>query len=356
MIIHNVAFNMSNNQRFLYEVVPIRLFLIVMLVFYHAFAIFTGAWKPISGYPEIPSYTLLGNLSYACLLETFVFISGYVFGYQVRVKGDVALSAKKLFVKKFKRLIVPSIIFSIAYLLVIKGFHDSMCSTLYQLLCGVAHMWFLPMLFWCFVIVWMLEKVRLKHTIALLLLLTLSIISFIPLPLRLGAALYYAVFFYVGYLIQRDYKTDKELPKATIAIGIIGFIFFFILKGFLSDSDNIQLFGIDLLDKALRLSLSSFVRLSCASFGIYIIYSVSKMFVNDSNLVNGGGRRIIALSENCFGVYLFQQFVLKLIYNSSIPQMLNPFLLPWVSFAAALIVSLLLTIVIRKTTIGKSLL
>lgn len=124
----------------------------------------------------------------------------------------------------------------------------------------------------------------------------------------------------------------------------------------MSDSDNIQLFGIDLLDKALRLSLSSFVRLSCASFGIYIIYSVSKMLVNDSNLVNGGGRRIIALSENCFGVYLFQQFVLVLIYDSSIPQIINPFLLPWISFAVALIISLLLTICIRKTAIGRSIL
>ena len=84
---------MEKPHQFLYEVVPIRLFLIVMLVFYHAFAIFTGAWKPIAGYPEIPGYALLGNLSYACLLETFVFISGYVFGYQVRIKGDTALSA-----------------------------------------------------------------------------------------------------------------------------------------------------------------------------------------------------------------------------------------------------------------------
>ena len=153
---------MEKPQQFLYEVVPIRLFLIVMLVFYHAFAIFTGAWKPIAGYPEIPGYALLGNLSYACLLETFVFISGYVFGYQVRVKGDTALSAKKLLVKKFKRLIIPSIIFSIAYLLIIKGFHDSLLTTSYQILCGVAHMWFLPMLFWCFVIVWIIEKLKLK--------------------------------------------------------------------------------------------------------------------------------------------------------------------------------------------------
>lgn len=259
-----------------------------MLVFYHAFAIFTGAWKPIAGYPEIPSYALLGNLSYACLLETFVFISGYVFGYQVRIKGDTALSAKKLLVKKFKRLIIPSIIFSIAYLLIIQGFHDSLFSTSYQILCGVAHMWFLPMLFWCFVIVWIIEKVKLKQNIALLVLLGLSIISFIPLPLRLGAALYYAVFFYAGYLIQKNYKTNKELPRATIAIGIAGFIFFFILKGYLSDKFTLQLFGNNLLNKALRLSLMSVIRLSCASFGIYILYSISKMLVSSSQMSTRG--------------------------------------------------------------------
>lgn len=65
---------------------------------------------------------------------------------------------------------------------------------------------------------------------------------------------------------------------------------------------------------------------------------------------------MITLSENCFGVYLFQQFVLKLIYNSHIPQVINPVCLPWISFAIALIISLLLTVCIRNTTIGKSLL
>lgn len=36
--------------------------------------------------------------------------------------------------------------------------------------------------------------------------------------------------------------------------------------------------------------------------------------------------------------------------------MLNPVLLPWISFAVALVISLLLTISIRKTTLGKTLL
>lgn len=68
------------------------------------------------------------------------------------------------------------------------------------------------------------------------------------------------------------------------------------------------------------------------------------------------GGILISLSENCFGVYLFQQFVLVLIYDSTIPKIINPFFLPWISFAVALIISLLLTIGIRKTAIGKSVL
>ena len=73
-------------------------------------------------------------------------------------------------------------------------------------------------------------------------------------------------------------------------------------------------------------------------------------------LFGKSGGIMITLGENCFGVYLFQQFVLKLIYNSHILQVINPVLLPWFSFAVALVISLLLTISIRKATIGKSLL
>ena len=32
----------------------IRPILLVLLVFYHAFAIYSGAWDPIEGYPEVP--------------------------------------------------------------------------------------------------------------------------------------------------------------------------------------------------------------------------------------------------------------------------------------------------------------
>lgn len=85
----------SSNNNILYEVIYVRLFLIIALVFYHAFAVFSGAWAPIADYPNIPVYSIIDKLSYACLLETFVFISGYILGYQVSKKGDEYIQTKQ---------------------------------------------------------------------------------------------------------------------------------------------------------------------------------------------------------------------------------------------------------------------
>lgn len=65
---------------------------------------------------------------------------------------------------------------------------------------------------------------------------------------------------------------------------------------------------------------------------------------------------IIKLSNCCFGVYLFQQFILKLLNNSDMPLWINPYLYPWVAFIITLGLSLILTILIRKTQIGRQLL
>lgn len=342
-----------SNRKFLYEVVPIRLFLVVMLVFYHAFAIFTGAWQPINGYPKIPVYNILGNLSCACLLETFVFISGYVFGNQVRKNGKTELSVKNIIVKKFKRLIIPSIIFSIAYLLIFGNINQPIHRMIYQILCGVGHMWFLPMLYWCFIIVCILEKLKIRKNIAVILLLFLSAISYLPLPFRLGAALYYAISFYIGYLIQKN-DCKFEYSNKTILIVSVGFICFFILKIAFANSEGVQLFDVEILDKAVNLSLSSYIRLVCAALGIYLLYILSVQLVSNSLIDNWGG--CIRLSNCCFGIYLFQQFVLKGIYNSTIPQMVNPYILPWLSFVIALIVSLAFTLIIRGIKVGRKIL
>lgn len=201
---------MTNKTNFLTEVAIIRPILVVLLVFYHAFAPYSGAWEPIEGYPAIRAYWWLDWLSYAFMLEMFVFVSGYVFGFQVRTKGTSKLEAKNLLWGKFKRLMVPCMVFSLLYILLFQDIRQPIFKTAYDLINGVGHMWFLPMLFWCFVGVWVLEKLHLKAKWIIPLLLACSVFSFLPLPLRIGNAMYYMFFFYVGYILQKeDIKLDK---------------------------------------------------------------------------------------------------------------------------------------------------
>lgn len=217
----------AGNPMVLHNVTLIRPILIILLVFYHAFAPFSGAWEPISGYPDIPVYWWLDKTSYAFMLETFVFISGFVFGFQVRIKGESKLNAKNLFWNKFKRLFIPSIVFSLLYLLLFQRNYTSIIEGTYNVVNGVAHMWFLPMLFWCFVLVWVIEKLRIPTRFNVCL---FGIMAFLPipsLPLQLSKTFYYFIFFLVGYLIQR--KSIDLTRFYTRKYAIISVLLFFVL-------------------------------------------------------------------------------------------------------------------------------
>lgn len=207
-------------KQLLTNVAIIRPILILMLVFYHAFAIYSGAWSPIVGFPEIKLYWWLDWLSYAFMLETFVFVSGYVFGYQVRTKGESVLSARRLIPKKFRRLIIPSMFFSLLYIVLFGNIGQPISATIYGMLDGTAHMWFLPMLFWCFIGIWVIEKLRMQVKIALPLLLVVCVCSHVALPLRIGDTMYYMLFFYVGYVLQRrDVKVDVfYTPRTAVSL------------------------------------------------------------------------------------------------------------------------------------------
>ena len=235
---------MKTKTNILSDVVVIRNILIVLLVFYHAFAIYSGAWAPLKGFSEIKTYWWLDKLSYAFMLELFVFISGFVFGYQVRLKGESKLQAKSLFWGKFKRLIIPSIIFSLLYILLLGNIKQPVQNILYELLNGVGHMWFLPMLFWCFVWVWIIEKLHLKPRLVIPLLVLASIGSFLPMPLRMGLAMYYMPFFYAGYIIQKnDISLDWLYTKHCAIITTIAFIILFPILTVMKEKIGATLIG-----------------------------------------------------------------------------------------------------------------
>lgn len=335
------------------EVSFIRPILIVLLVLYHAFCPWTGAWEPFDGFEPIVTYQWIADTAYSFMLPMFVFISGYVWAFQ-RETLNKKDSLLKLIKKKAKRLIVPSVIFSFLYVVLFRNFKSCLSigggiSLIYNLLCGVGHMWFLPMLFWCFVLSWALLQVK-SNTVKYCLLVLLVIISILPIPLRLGNAFYYLLFFQMGYdtLVHKNLVSKRSSTSCLILLWT-AFAVTFIL-GILA-KNNLQEYAdgcSSMIMKAVTIESRSFLTIVYSVIGTAVMYLTALRFTSSHSLP----KWVIRLGNLCFGVYLFQQFILQfLYYYTTLPQMLG-FSLPWVGFIITLFVSLLLSFAMKSSRIG----
>lgn len=349
----------STQKGFLTDVVIIRPVLVVLLVFYHAFAIYSGGWKPLSGYPEIKVYWWLDKLSYAFMLEMFVLISGYVFGYQVRVKGVEKLQSKTLFFNKIKRLMLPSVVFSILYFVLFRDAHNQpVWEICYEIIAGVGHMWFLPMLFLCFVGIWVVERIQINPKILFPVLLLLSISPLPLLPFNLRQAFYYFVFFYLGYYIQRnDIDWYRHCNKRSTLFLLVLFIVLFFLLTWLNDNIThfIKMDDDNLLLKMLVVIINKASKIIYSLTGIAMVFCFIWANNNSNNQRNNIPKKwLIDLGGLCMGVYLFQQFIIVALYNyTSLPSLAGPYILPWLGFIIALLGSLFLSWLFNKTKIGR---
>ena len=313
------------------EVSFIRPILIVLLVLYHAMCIHTGNWEPIDGMTVIPAYRVIGKLAYTFMLEAFVFISGYVWAYQHKIKKQKE-NLLQLMYKKSLRLIVPTILFGLLYIVFIEKSNINVP----HLLEGPGHLWFLPMLFWCFLIGWCILRLKLSSKIVLPVLFIISLLRPAHLPLRLSYTLYYLFFFFSGYYIQEYSNKIKEMIRGWHVI-VSWLMFFVIYLLFISVSN--------------RLSIS--YRGGYSMIGTIALYLTAIYVTHQNNLK----RWYIQLGSLCMGVYVFQQFILKMLYYQTyLPQITPEWVLPPIGFSIALLVSLILTYIIRLSKFGKKLL
>lgn len=332
----------------------IRLILVLLLVFYHAFAIFGGSWEPIDGFPGVKVYWWLDWLSYACMLETFVFVSGYVFGYQVKTKGEMKLKAKNLFVSKLKRLMLPCAIFSLLYILLFGDITQPIGETLYALVNGYAHMWFLPMLFWCFVLIWIIEKIKLKPKFVTPILIIVSLFSVNGLPLQLSHTMYYMIFFYVGYALQRyNVNLEKYYTKQIAIVSVFVFAILFVALTLLRENRDLIFASQSVIVQTGKFVVGKICMLGYSSAGIIMLMTIVGYLVKYREMKVS--RWMVEIGDLCFGVYLFQQFILHaLYYNTTLPSVIGVYCLPWIGFLLAFLGSVLLSWIIRLSKLGRN--
>ncbi len=339
------------------EVSFIRPLLIILVVLYHAFAPFAGTWREFAGFVPNEAYRYIANISYSSMLETFVFISGYVFSYQCLYLNK-NYSLKQLCIKKGKRLLLPYLIFGFIYLLLFgdignKGFYYVVS----ELLGGVGHLWFLMMLFWCFIALWFLTKLRLNDISLLLISLLLAICSPIGKFFQIGSAMYYLLYFFLGWLFFKHHKAVHQfVTRNTVIVLAILYLFAFLFfsKGAgILKSNSIQHTELSLFSNACIMGSMRMLRISYSFLGVLFYYYISIKITTKYSL----NKHIISYGKLCLGVYIFQQFVLQfLYYRTNLPIVVGPYVLPWVGFGIALLVSTFMTYLVRLSLIGKRLL
>lgn len=321
-----------------------RPILLVLLVSYHAFCPYCGAWAQPDGTQYNLLYDWIALLSRAFRLEGFVFVSGYIFALQIIQKHKFE-TLWELTKSKFVRLIIPCWFFGLFYL----AFFKPDLSNLPLVFVGIGHLWFLPCLFFCFIMVFPLYKKAYNEKGVFITLLLLMLFPISGLPHSLNSIFYYLFFFYLGGIFWRySQNIAKISTRRNIFILIISFLVLLVVANLLLLYISNLYEARHLLIKAILLSSTNLVKASLATLGILTLYCIAIAFTKTSRL----NENLIKAGTLGYGVYIFHQFILVwLYYYTDFPLYVGA-MLPWLGFIISLVVSVTFTILVRKTKVG----
>ncbi len=340
-------------KRLLYEVSIIRPLVIFLMVVYHAFCIYGGQWETVNDV-SIPIYNYLTRIISGFRIETITLVAGYVFAFQII---DIGKNYElKTFTKaKFKRLLIPCIIFSIVYyfLFYYERNSFSLFSFLLSITNGCGHLWFLPMLFWCFIAMCYISKRKFNEKILFLIFLLFSILPIPSLPFGLARVPHFLFYFYGGFLLfkYKDMVLKKILKWKNIILFFVAYAAILLMQELFNQSFNL-INGGGKIDKIIYLLSNNIFKLLTTCSGIMALWLLVCSFVNRQNF--SISPIVVRASSICYGVYIFHQFILRILYyETEFPTIVSAYWLPWLSCIITLIVSVFLTWLFLKTKIGK---
>ena len=187
----------------------LRVFCILVVVFFHCY----GMMYAEAHFPETVSvYEKLYFIPNQCVfinvaMPLFVLISGYLFAFLLQLGKYPTWG--NLLRKKGLRILLPYFIFGLFFMATTGNWHP------FRLLYGTYwHLWFLPRLFWCFIVGYAAYKVKLNGYLEFILSSLAFIGSFLPecIPSIFGIK-YITVYFYWFYLGMLAYKYKEILGQ-----------------------------------------------------------------------------------------------------------------------------------------------
>ena len=329
----------------IFEVSIIRPLVIILLILYHSLCPWMNGWEETPCFEENRFYFWIANLVYGFRIETIALVAGYVFAYQ-RIDLKRMQSLKSFTLKKVKRLWIPCIIFGIIYYAIFYSTDIFSIDALVHIISGIGHLWYLPMLLWCFIAVWLLDYLSLNK---LLIFISLSILSLLPslsIPFALSRVPHFIFYFYLGYLMW-IYKN-----QILQIFGKWKYIALFSLCYLILVIINVHVKELIIHShRYINWLITGGIRYFMTGFGISALYLFTCHFVYKENFKCPNW--VIKLNSICYGLYVFHQFILKYLYYKTDIACLSGQYLPWVSFIITLLLSYILTSLFLKNKLGR---
>lgn len=330
-----------NKKENLDEISFIRPILIILLIIVHCFTAFNGVWEPFVGFHENLTYMWIARFSHSFLLETFIFISGYIWAFQIE-SNKKKKSFKTLVNSKLYRILLPSFVFSLIYFQLFDNRSIVSIESFVLILSGFGHLWYLPVLFWCFIIAYFFKKLKLSNKIIYFLMFFFALLPYPGLPLQLNKVPYYLFFFHTGVHIwqyRNTFKTKLNIKNITFLWVVYIFVFIFLRNEQAIIVDSLS--NASFTGKIVIYFLRNLCQMFYSGLGVICIYSTSILFTQKYKLYHW----YVKIGSLCFGVYIFQEFIIKyLYYYTDLPLFVGYIILPWLTFVIALVLSLLLSI------------
>lgn len=328
---------------------PIKAAMMLFVVVYHSCVMWKGeGWfsEPAIECPQLGTFSTWLSTFH---VPMFIFASGYIHSYlrrETKHYGNII----SVLARKTKRLIIPYTLVSLLWAIPMYClfFGSRNLIEKFLLMKSPSQLWFLPMLFWQFVVIeviWHFKPSILKRPtllfsiIAIVISLESSIIFHLTGGVfQIASACQYFVIFYAGWAF-RAARTERFWRLSASIIVLIELTLFAAWYLLSIHEGIIFALGEHILSPIVRLA------------GCAMVLSVAGKFRNVSS-----GRVRKRLERNSFGIYLFhQQLVWIILYFLNVST-ISPLLTASIAFIFSLLVSSTMTDLLQKCQFGKAIL
>ncbi len=341
----------TNQKRLLYEVSYIRPIVIFLLVLLHSFEKISAGGNCERDFQMPTVYAWMMEFIKGFRIETIALVAGYVFAFQCIDLGR-KYPFKSFVVKKLKRLILPMLFFGTIYYFCFFFYSQTFSITefIITLLSGCGHLWFLPMLFWCFITIWIVNRYKLSSVTLLCVLAAISLLPLPALPLGFARLPHFLFYVYGGYFIWEHHESIwKCLSVKTILALWLRYLIVVICsycfkENAVMNDDIVSRIVFKMGGKILKM-----VEAIVGTMALYVTvcYHTTKTGFKPSQIV-------VDSSKVCYGMYVYHQFLLVFLYfYTPLYDSVNCYILPWIGFIITMLISLLFTNITLKTKVGR---